>query len=59
MLPSAVTSPRLDCPTLQVSIFRRLAGATHGRSDDLVRYLREPEGIEAHELETLYGGEDD
>jgi putative mRNA 3-end processing factor len=32
---------------------------THGRSDDLVRYLREHEGIDARALTTLYGDEDD
>ena len=33
--------------------------ATHGRSDELVRYLNEEEGIEARALSTLYGGEGD
>ena len=32
---------------------------THGRSDELVRYLNEEEGIEARALSTLYGGEGD
>lgn len=55
-------SDHADWPALLRTI--RECGAstvltTHGRSDDLVRYLREHEGIEAHELETLYGGEDD
>lgn len=32
---------------------------THGRSDELVRYLNEVEGVDARALSTLYGGEDD
>src|SRR5690606_8237517 len=55
-------SDHADWPALLRTI--RECGArtvltTHGRSDDLVRYLREHEEVEAHELETLYGGEDD
>jgi len=55
-------SDHADWPALLRTI--RECGArtvltTHGRSDELVRYLREHEGIEAIELKTLYGGEDD
>ncbi len=55
-------SDHADWPALLRTI--RECGAstvltTHGRSDDLVRYLRECEGIDARALTTLYGGEED
>lgn len=55
-------SDHADWPALLQTI--RDCGAstiltTHGRSDDLVRYLREVEGLDARALTTLYGGEDD
>lgn len=55
-------SDHADWPALLATI--RDCGAstvltTHGRSDDLVRYLRETLGVDARALTTLYGGEDD
>ena len=55
-------SDHADWPALLRTI--RECGATtvlttHGRSDDLVRYLRECMGVDARALTTLYGGEDD
>lgn len=55
-------SDHADWPALLNTI--RDCGATtvlttHGRSDDLVRYLREHQGIDARALTTLYGGEED
>lgn len=55
-------SDHADWPALLQTI--RDCGAstvltTHGRSDDLVRYLREVEGIDARALTTLYGAEED
>ncbi|SDS57417.1 putative mRNA 3-end processing factor [Halopseudomonas sabulinigri] len=55
-------SDHADWPALLATI--RDCGAstvltTHGRSDDLVRYLREHEGVDARALTTLYGAEDD
>jgi putative mRNA 3-end processing factor len=56
-----VLSDHADWPSLLRSI--RDTGArqvltTHGRSDDLVRFLRE-QGVDARPLATLYSGDDD
>lgn len=57
-----VLSDHTDWPDLLATIREsgaRRVLATHGRSDVLVRYLREVEGIEAAALESPYGGEDE
>lgn len=57
-----VISDHVDWPDLLRTIrdtgARRVL-ATHGRSDVLVRYLREVEGLDAAPLETAYTGEGD
>lgn len=56
-----VLSDHADWPGLLRTVRETGAGrvyATHGRTDVLVRYLREEMRVEAHALETLYGEEE-
>ncbi len=57
-----VVSDHVDWPDLLRTIREtgaRRVLATHGRTDVLVRYLNEVEGVAAEPLETLYSGESD